>query len=227
MSFETNFSINDLLNDVFGIDPVELLDTENSQEDNKETKETNNQDIKANLEDLKKSFNSFSNLAENFGKEDHFENKDFEFEVEIKDKENVDVKVRRIFDNQLPHEEPFSAHLGKNRKVFIRLEDYEYDKDFSDLGNAKRIVKDYLEEHTDLLDILEAVDDSDSDVFSASVDTADEVVDTMINLENHTSITPVIEFPAKLTFEVLTRLKKEDISPELFSAGNKNVLTFY
>ena len=152
---------------------------------------------------------------------------DLDFEVKVsEDKENVTVKVVRENSTQLSSEKPFIAHLGKNSKVTIKLEDYEYDKDLSDQGNAKQIVQYYLTEHNDLLDILEAVDEDDSDIFKTSVDTAEEAVKTVINIVKHTHIVPVVEFPAKITFDVIAELKEKELEPIIYPAGDKNVLTF-
>ena len=152
--------------------------------------------------------------------------KDFDTEVEIEGKENVTARVERNHSTQLSSEKPFIAHLGKNRKVTIKLEDYEYDKELSDLGNAKHVIQDYLSEHDDLLDILESVDDNDSDIFKTSVDTSEEAVKTITNIVKHTDIIPVVEFPANITFDVVAQLKEKELEPVIYPAGEKNVLTF-
>lgn len=175
--------------------------------------------------DFVENINNLDNTVKNTTSNAPF-SKDFDTEVEIEGKENVTAHVERNSSTQLSSENPFIAHLGKNSKVTIKLEDYEYDKELSDLGNAKHIIQDYLTEHDDLLDILEAVDENDSDIFKTSVDTADEAVKTIINIVKHTSITPVVEFPTSITFDVVAQLTEKKLEPIIYPAGDKNVLTF-
>lgn len=197
MTYTNEFNINGLIENILGKDLVETLD-------NTVKYSTNN--------------STFNNSP--------FKD-DLDFEVKVSDdKENITVKVVRESSTQLSTEKPFIAHLGKNSKVTIKLEDYEYDKDLSDQGNAKQIVQYYLAEHSDLLDILEAVDEDDSDIFKTSVDTAEEAVKTVINIVKHTHIVPVVEFPAKITFDVIAELKEKELEPIIYPAGDKNVLTF-
>lgn len=175
--------------------------------------------------DFGENINNLDNTVKNTTSNAPF-SKDFDTEVEIEGKENVTAHVERNSSTQLSTEKPFIATLGKNHKVTIKLEDYEYDKELSDLGNAKHIIQDYLTEHDDLLDILEAVDENDSDIFKTSVDTAEEAVKTIINIVKHTSITPVVEFPTSITFDVVAQLTEKKLEPIIYPAGNKNVLTF-
>lgn len=120
----------------------------------------------------------------------------------------------------------FIAYLGENSKVVIIIDNPEYDEDLSHIGNAKKLVTDYLKDNPTVVTVLNKVDDKDVRSYSAEVDSAEEAVDIISTVNKNSFVTAVVSFPADKTFEVVSQVAnlKPSVNFDVYPTGDRNVL---
>lgn len=120
----------------------------------------------------------------------------------------------------------FIAYLGENSKVVIIIDNPEYDEDLSHIGNAKKLVADYLKDNPTVVTVLNKVDDKDVRSYSAEVDSAEEAVDIISTVNKNTFVNAVVSFPADKTFEVVSQVAnlKPSVAFDVYPTGDRNVL---
>lgn len=120
----------------------------------------------------------------------------------------------------------FIAYLGENSKVVIIIDNPEYDEDLSHIGNAKKLVTDYLKDNPTVVTVLNEVDDKDVRSYSVEVDSAEEAVDIISTVNKNTFVNAVVSFPADKTFEVVSQVAnlKPSVNFDVYPTGDRNVL---
>lgn len=120
----------------------------------------------------------------------------------------------------------FIAYLGENSKVFISIDNPDYDEDLSHIGNAKKIVTDYLKDNPTVVTVLNKVDDKDVRSYSAEVDSAEEAVNIISTVDKNTFVTAVVSFPVDKTFEVVSQVAnlEPSVNFDVYPTGDRNVL---
>lgn len=120
----------------------------------------------------------------------------------------------------------FIAYLGENSKVVIIIDNPEYDEDLSHIGNAKKLVTDYLKDNPTVVTVLNEVDDKDVRSYSVEVDSAEEAVDIISTVNKNTFVNAVVSFPADKTFEVVSQVAnlKPSVKFDVYPTGDRNVL---
>lgn len=153
-------------------------------------------------------------------------------EVKYKNKtipvSDATLKTKNLFfgDENENKDTEFIAYLGENSKVFISIDNPDYDEDLSHIGNAKKIVTDYLKDNPTVVTVLNKVDDKDVRSYSAEVDSAEEAVNIISTVDKNTFVTAVVSFPADKTFEVVSQVAnlEPSVSFEIYSTGDRNIL---
>lgn len=120
----------------------------------------------------------------------------------------------------------FIAYLGENSKVVIIIDNPDYDEDLSHIGNAKKLIIDYLKDNPTVVTVLNKVDDKDVRSYSAEVDSAEEAVDIISTVNKNSFVTAVVSFPADKTFEVVSHVAnlKPSVNFDVYPTGDRNVL---
>lgn len=152
-------------------------------------------------------------------------------EVEMDNRESITVTIPTPVD--FSKAQAFTAYLGDNKATVIKVDnDYDYDPDFSNAGNAKHIVAGFIKDNNEVLDIYDTLN-SEEDVKTVgfTADTVEEVVKIFTNFIKYSPQDRPklhITFPADITFEVLLEndLWVNGVKPTVISAGEKNILTF-
>lgn len=123
----------------------------------------------------------------------------------------------------------FIAYLGENSKVVIIIDNPDYDEDLSHIGNAKKLITDYLKDNPTVVTVLNKVDDKDVRSYSAEVDSAEEAVDIISTVNKNTFVTAVVSFPADKTFEVVSQVAnlKPSVAFDVYPTGDRNVLVTF
>ena len=123
----------------------------------------------------------------------------------------------------------FIAYLGENSKVVIIIDNPEYDEDLSHIGNAKKLVTDYLKDNPTVVTVLNEVDDKDVRSYSVEVDSAEEAVDIISTVNKNTFVNAVVSFPADKTFEVVSQVAnlKPSVAFDVYPTGDRNVLVTF
>ena len=140
---------------------------------------------------------------------------------------SVKKNLKNVFGDEDENKDTeFIAYLGENSKVFISINNPDYDEDLSHIGNAKKIVADYLKDNPTVVTVLNKVDDKDVRSYSAEVDTAEEAVDIIYTVGKNTSVTAVVSFPADKTFEVVSQVANLEaaIAFDIYPTGDRNIL---
>lgn len=140
---------------------------------------------------------------------------------------SVKKNLKNVFGDEDENKDTeFIAYLGENSKVFISINNPDYDEDLSHIGNAKKIVADYLKDNPTVVTVLNKVDDKDVRSYSAEVDTAEEAVDIIYTVDKNTSVTAVVSFPADKTFEVVSQVANLEaaIAFDIYPTGDRNIL---
>ena len=138
------------------------------------------------------------------------------------------LQTKKVFfgDENENKDTEFIAYLGENSKVVIIIDNPEYDEDLSHIGNAKKLVTDYLKDNPTVVTVLNEVDDKDVRSYSVEVDSAEEAVDIISTVNKNTFVTAVVSFPADKTFEVVSQVAnlKPSVNFDVYPTGDRNVL---
>ena len=123
----------------------------------------------------------------------------------------------------------FIAYLGENSKIVIIIDNPDYDEDLSHVGNAKKLVTDYLKDNPTVVTVLNKVDDKDVRSYSAEVDSAEEAVDIISTVSKNSFVNAVVSFPADKTFEVVSQVAnlKPSVAFDVYPTGDRNVLVTF
>lgn len=163
--------------------------------------------------------------------------KEISTEVKYKNKtitvSDATLQTKKVFNDIFGDENKnenkdteFIAYLGENSKVVIIIDNPEYDEDLSHIGNAKKLVTDYLKDNPTVVTVLNKVDDKDVRSYSAEVDSAEEAVDIISTVNKNTFVNAVVSFPADKTFEVVSQVAnlKPSVNFDVYPTGDRNVL---
>lgn len=138
------------------------------------------------------------------------------------------LQTKKVFfgDENENKDTEFIAYLGENSKVVIIIDNPDYDEDLSHVGNAKKLVADYLKDNPTVVTVLNKVDDKDVRSYSAEVDSAEEAVDIISTVNKNTFVTAVVSFPSDKTFEVVSQVAnlKPSVNFDVYPTGDRNVL---
>lgn len=173
-------------------------------------------------------------------KEEERQFKDISTEVKYKNKtitvSDATLQTKKVFNDIFGDENEnenrdteFIAYLGENSKVVIIIDNPDYDEDLSHVGNAKKLVTDYLKDNPTVVTVLNEVDDKDVRSYSAEVDSAEEAVDIISTVNKNTFVNAVVSFPADKTFEVVSQVAnlKPSVSFDVYPTGDRNVLVTF
>lgn len=170
-------------------------------------------------------------------KEEEKQFKGLSTEVKYKNKtitvSDATLQTKKVFNDIFGDENKnenkdteFIAYLGENSKVVIIIDNPEYDEDLSHIGNAKKLITDYLKDNPTVVTVLNKVDDKDVRSYSAEVDSAEEAVDIISTVNKNTFVTAVVSLPADKTFEVVSQVAnlKPSVNFDVYPTGDRNVL---
>ena len=196
--------------------------------------ESNKEDLKFNENDCKCDDTCCDDTCcdDSCNKEEEKQFKGLSTEVKHKNKtitvSDATLQTKKVFfgDESESKDTEFIAYLGENSKVFISIDNPDYDEDLSHIGNAKKIVTDYLKDNPTVVTVLNKVDDKDVRSYSAEVDSAEEAVNIISTVDKNTFVTAVVSFPADKTFEVVSQVAnlEPSVSFEIYSTGDRNIL---
>lgn len=197
--------------------------------------ESNEEDLKFNEDDCKCDDTCCDDVC---NKEEEKQFKGLSTEVKYKNKtitvSDATLQTRKtlsdIFDDESENKDTeFIAYLGENSKVVIIIDNPDYDEDLSHIGNAKKLVADYLKDNPTVVTVLNKVDDKDVRSYSAEVDGAEEAVDIISTVNKNTFVNAVVSFPADKTFEVVSQVAnlKPSVAFDIYPTGDRNVLVTF
>lgn len=196
--------------------------------------ESNKEDLKFNENDCKCDDTCCDDTCcdDSCNKEEEKQFKGLSTEVKHKNKtitvNDATLQTKKVFfgDENENKDTEFIAYLGENSKVFISIDNPDYDEDLSHIGNAKKIVTDYLKDNPTVVTVLNKVDDKDVRSYSAEVDSAEEAVNIISTVDKNTFVTAVVSFPVDKTFEVVSQVDnlEPSVNFDVYPTGDRNVL---
>lgn len=205
--------------------------------------ESTEEDLKFNEDDCKCDdsccdYDCCDDVCNKESKEEEKQFKDISTEVKYKNKtitvSDATLQTKKnmwdiLGDENESKDTEFIAYLGENSKIVIIIDNPDYDEDLSHVGNAKKLVTDYLKDNPTVVTVLNKVDDKDMRSYSAEVDSAEEAVDIISTVSKNSFVNAVVSFPADKTFEVVSQVAnlKPSVAFDVYPTGDRNVLVTF